>query len=425
MAMPVLMFGFSTGPPGARTGAPVDGGTTCNACHRTGTLNDGKGKLLISASAYTPGAKQKITVTLSHPEAQRWGFEITARLMSDETKKAGTFVVPADLRMVCGPTATAAPCGDTVEFVSHLQPQTGAGTGAGRTWEFEWTAPDTNAGGVVFYAAGNAANNNSTNAGDFIYTTSLVIGPASSTAAKPSISAGGISDAWTGMPVIASNGWVGISGANFAGANTPWDRAINGVALPIFLGGVTVKINDRAAPIYFAGPTQIYALAPLDGTSGNVPVVVSTPAGDSAPVMVRKEPTAPALLTSPGPNNRMFAVVAAADGTILGRPGTDSRVTRAVRPGETIFLFGSGWGATEPLVTADRAVAAEAALVEKPTVSINNAAVTVIGTPTLFSAGLYQASVTVPAGLADGDYAIVLTAGGASSSNNVFLTVAR
>ncbi|MBI4909782.1 MAG: hypothetical protein HY820_39560 [Acidobacteria bacterium] len=425
MAMPVLMFGFSNGPPGARTGAPVDGGLACTACHRGGTLNDGKGRLLITAAAYTPGTRQKITVRLEHPDAQRWGFEITARLMSDETKKAGTFVVPAELRQVCGPTATAAPCADdAVEFVTHLRPETGAGTGTGRTFEFEWTPPAASAGGVVFYAAGNAANNNNTNAGDSIYTTSLVIGPAGN-APRPAISAGGISDAWTGQPVIASNGWVGISGANFAAANTQWDRAINAGALPIFLGGVTVKINDRAAPIYFAGTTQLYALAPLDDTTGNVPVVVSTPAGDSAPMMVRKAAAAPALLSSPGPNNRMFAVVAAANGAILGRPGTDTRVTRAARPGEVIFIFGSGWGPTEPLVTADRAVAAEAAMVDRPSVTVNNTGVTLMGTPTLFSAGLYQTSFVVPAGLADGDYPIVLTAGGAASSSNVFLTVAR
>lgn len=423
MAMPVLMFGFSTGPPGARTGAPVDGGLACNACHRTNPLNDGKGKLSITAASYTPGAKQKITVRLEHPDAQRWGFLLTARLASDETKKAGTFVVPEDLRLVCGAAATAAPCGDAVEFVSHLQPQTGAGTTGGRTWEFEWTPPDTNAGAVVFYAAGNAANNNGNNNGDSIYTTSAVIGAAGGNAPSPTISS--ISDGWTGMPVIASNGWVSISGSNFASANTPWDRAINGAALPIFLGGATVKVNDRAAAIYFASPNQIYALAPLDDTTGNVSVVVSTAAGSSAPGTIRKAAAAPALLNAPGPNNRLYAVVAASDGTILGRSGTDSRVTRAARPGETIYLFGSGWGKTDPLVTADRTVAIEAPMSTPPTVSLNGANVALVGTPTLFSAGLYQAVITVPAGLADGDYPIVLTAEGAASSNNVFLTVAR
>ena len=43
-----------------RTGAPVDGGTACIACHRTGVLNDGRGTLTVSASPYTPGVKQTV-----------------------------------------------------------------------------------------------------------------------------------------------------------------------------------------------------------------------------------------------------------------------------------------------------------------------------------------------------------------------------
>ena len=43
----------------------------------------------------------------------------------------------------------------------------------------------------------------------------------------------------------------------------------------------------------------------------------------------------------------------------------------------------------------------------------------------LISAGLYQVNVVVPAGLAAGDNAIVLQAGGVSSQANAFVSVSQ
>jgi uncharacterized protein (TIGR03437 family) len=168
----------------------------------------------------------------------------------------------------------------------------------------------------------------------------------------------------------------------------------------------------------------LYVLVPLDETTGNVDVVVSNANGTSNAVTIRKVEAAPALLNSPGANGRMFAIMAAPDGTILGKTGTDGRIGRAARPGERIFLFGSGMGPTNPIATADRTIATEAPLATLPTLTINNAPVEVVS-GTLFNCGLYQLSLTVPASLADGDYNVMVTAGGITSSNSVFLSVVR
>jgi len=70
-----------------RTGAAVDGGLNCTACHVGAAANsDPRGKLTISTANYKPGVQQTIRVKLEHPEAQRWGFELTARALNDETK---------------------------------------------------------------------------------------------------------------------------------------------------------------------------------------------------------------------------------------------------------------------------------------------------------------------------------------------------
>ena len=41
---------------------------------------------------------------------------------------------------------------------------------ASRTWQVRWTAPSTDIGTVRFWFAGNAANGNGDNQGDYIYT---------------------------------------------------------------------------------------------------------------------------------------------------------------------------------------------------------------------------------------------------------------
>src|SRR5256885_10387542 len=91
-AVPLTLFAFSTGPPIKRTGAPVDGGVTCTACHTSFTLNDASGgSVFIQAVPYTPGVKQTITVRGNHPTPIPFGFQLTAPLPSDETKEARTF----------------------------------------------------------------------------------------------------------------------------------------------------------------------------------------------------------------------------------------------------------------------------------------------------------------------------------------------
>ena len=85
LAAPITLLAFSTGPPVRRTGAPIDGGLNCSVCHFTfaPANSDSRGSVAIAAASYSPGVMQTITVTVMHPEAIRWGFQITARAISD------------------------------------------------------------------------------------------------------------------------------------------------------------------------------------------------------------------------------------------------------------------------------------------------------------------------------------------------------
>lgn len=406
----------------------ADGGLSCTACHRGADPNpDTKGRLALTVATYTPGVKQTIRVALTHTEATRWGFQLTARLESDPTKAAGTFTPAANLvRVRCGLTgAQDAPCNGEVEFASHVAASTNAGTTGGRTWEFDWTPPATNVGKVVFYAAGNAANNSGSNAGDFIYTTSITVDPAAS-GARPAISRGGVADGFNFTTTgISNHTWVAIFGTNLAPSTVTWDDFIQNSVLPTTLAGTSVKINNKPAAVYFVSPGQINALAPVDDAVGDINVVVTTGGGDSDPIVVRRAAASPAFYAPFSQGGRFFVTAAALDGTIIGKVGLDSRVRRAARPGETIAIFGTGFGVTNPAAPADRVVTGSPVLVTKPTIRIGEAVADFAGNGNLVGAGLYQFNVTIPATIADGDIAITAEVGGVRSANTVFISVAR
>jgi uncharacterized protein (TIGR03437 family) len=146
-------------------------------------------------------------------------------------------------------------------------------------------------------------------------------------------------------------------------------------------------------------------------------VVVTTTAGNSSPFMVTSQVTSPGFF--PWPNNQPVAThldftYAAANGSIVGVN------TVPAAPGETIVLWGSGFGPTTPAYPFG---------VEIPATPVfstsNNVVVTLNGAPaTVYAnvaalastyAGLYQLGVTIPASLANGTYTIITTVNGITS----------
>src|SRR5262249_16632904 len=149
---PLALYGFSTGPPTLRTGAAVDGGVDCTICHTTfrPANSDPRGKVTIQTDPYKPGVSQIVKVIVEHPEAMRWGFQLAARLASDETKQAGTFDPKDIFRLRCGMAGANGPCNGALEFISHTRnvnfDGTAPGTAGGHTFEVTWTPPDTDVG---------------------------------------------------------------------------------------------------------------------------------------------------------------------------------------------------------------------------------------------------------------------------------------
>jgi hypothetical protein len=84
--IPVMIYAKADGPDPRKTGAPGD--NLCTECH-VGTANPSGGKVEVSFAGgltYTPGAKQRLTVTVTDLQARGVnGFQLTARLASNES----------------------------------------------------------------------------------------------------------------------------------------------------------------------------------------------------------------------------------------------------------------------------------------------------------------------------------------------------
>lgn len=221
------------------------------------------------------------------------------------------------------------------------------------------------------------------------------------------------------QPGIASGTWISIFGANLAPSAAAWSGSdfING-RLPTSLNGVSVLIDGRAAYIAYVSPGQINALVPDDPAAGPVPVQAMTASGASNTLSVDKEAVAPAFFMLGG--NYVAAVHA--DGTYVGKPGLiPGAAARPAQPGETIMLFGTGFGPAAPPQPAGQLVTSPVRLANQVQVTIGGVAARV-DYAGLVESGLDQINVTVP-DVPNGDATILATVGGVTTAAGILIPV--
>jgi uncharacterized protein (TIGR03437 family) len=432
--LPGLLIAFSAGPPVKSTGAAVDGGLNCTVCHRTfGTANpDSLGSVVISAASYTLSVKQIIKVTVTHPEAARWGFQLTARLVSDETKPAGTFTGDDIVKVLCD-DGTAAPCASAsqTQFAEHSNaPRTA--TGAGFTFNVTWTPPATDAGDVIFYAAGNAADGNGAPTNDRIYTTALRISGPCSLMQKPSIAAA--LNGASFLPAWNSGSMMSLFGANFAAAGRT--RAVTaadivGQKFPQALGCIAVSVNGQSAPLAYVQGDQINFQAPtLTNAASASVVVIANPGGPnelrSDPfVVTTQQAFAPALFTF---NGKSVAATNAAGTAIIG----DGTIPTSVpaKPGDIVVMYATGLGNTTPAFSPGDIANTAARLAAAVSVSVGgiqvpDAEVLYAGASPQSICGLQQINVRLPAALPDGNVPLTLSMRGTQSQPGITIAIKK
>lgn len=151
------------GAPNGFSGAPDE--NDCRACH---TSSASQGTFVLNVPrVYVPGATYPVTVTHTNADTtrKRWGFQLTALIGIDG---AGTF------------SATDQNSQAAVEngrpYANHTNTGSFTNQTGGATWTFNWTAPAAGKGRVLFWAAGNQADNDRSSDGDqIVFTQSFSI----------------------------------------------------------------------------------------------------------------------------------------------------------------------------------------------------------------------------------------------------------
>jgi uncharacterized protein (TIGR03437 family) len=150
-----------------------------------------------------------------------------------------------------------------------------------------------------------------------------------------------------GFTSIAPATWIEIYGQNLGLTTSDWTGAFVGNNAPTSVGGTTVTVGGEPLFIDYVSPGQVNGQVPSDVATGPQPVIVTTAAGSSTAFTIKVNATQPGLL-APTPfdiNGTQYAVALFSDGFYDLPPGLVSEVaSRRAVPGDTIMLFGIGFG---------------------------------------------------------------------------------
>lgn len=242
-----------------------------------------------------------------------------------------------------------------------------------------------------------------------------------SISANPVVASTGITNAAQSAASIAEGTYITIKGTHLAPTKRAWRAAdFTGNKLPTSLDGVSVTVNGQPAYISYVSPVQINLLTPANlPTSGTAAVEVSVSGLTSARINVTPTPVAPSFFLF---NSDKYIAATHANGSLIGPTTLFPNASTPAVAGETIVLYGNGFGATNPAATAGEVLPAPAMLATMPTILFNGIAAT-IQYAGMTATGLYQFNVVVPTSLPEGDAAVVAQFRGMTSPAGAFITI--
>ena len=213
---------------------------------------------------------------------------------------------------------------------------------------------------------------------------------------------------------VAANTYVTIKGNNLAATKRSWataDFGTTGTALPTSLDGVSVTLNGEPAYLIYISPVQINLLTPTDLPAvGRITVQVTNGTLTGSTINVTPQAVAPSFFLW---DTASHIAATHANGLYIGTATSTPPGTPAA-PGETVVLWGNGFGATNPPAVNGQVLAGAAPMVQTPTISFNgiNGTVAFAG---LTLTGLFQFNVTIPSNSADGEVVVLATTMGVTA----------
>jgi uncharacterized protein (TIGR03437 family) len=226
----------------------------------------------------------------------------------------------------------------------------------------------------------------------------------------------------------APGSWIEIYGYNLASDTRSWTGAdFNGNTAPTLLDKVSVMIAGQAAFIDYISPNQVNALLPSNIATGELQLTITNGGLTGAPVDVTINAMLPGLLAPLDflIGHNQYVVAQLLDGTFVLPTGTIAGITsRPAKPGESIVIYGIGFGAVTANIPAGQIASGQTQLVLPFQISFGQAPAQVLYSglaPSLV--GVYQFNVVVPA-VPDSDLVpLTFSLGGVAGSQTLFTAV--
>lgn len=181
----------------------------------------------------------------------------------------------------------------------------------------------------------------------------------------------GMVPVYSDVPILEPGSWVSVYGTNLANSTVAWNGNF-----PTTLGNVTVTIDGKPAYLWFVSSGQINLQVPDDANTGCVPFVVNTPNGtvSSSVQLASVSPSlsmldsvyAAAVILTPNGSGAYGGGTYDLDGPV----GRFSYPTRPAKRGESVVLYGVGFGPTNPAVPAGQVYSGAAPTVNNVQVNL-------------------------------------------------------
>jgi uncharacterized protein (TIGR03437 family) len=231
------------------------------------------------------------------------------------------------------------------------------------------------------------------------------------------------------FPAIAPATWIEIYGYNLATTRSQtWvGTDFNGNQAPSALGGTTVTVAGKPAFVDFVSAGQVNVQVPSGIAAGPQPVLVTTAGGTSLAYTVTVKTTEPGLLAPPAfilKGTQNVVALFANTLTYVLPVNLAGVVTARARAGDTITLYGIGFGTVTPDTPAGQIVQQTNALQSALQVFFAGipASVSYAGFAPGY-VGLYQFNVLVPTVAASDTVPLTFTLAGTAGPQNLVIAV--
>ena len=230
-----------------------------------------------------------------------------------------------------------------------------------------------------------------------------------------------------GFPSVAPGTWMEIYGFDLAGTSRQWAYSdfVGGTA-PTSLDGVRVVIGGQDAFVAYISPGQVNAQAPSNIGLGQQQVTVMDGARTAAVYSVNVNATQPGLF-APLPlkiGERQYVAAFISGGYTYAAPSSaiPDATSRPARPGETIVLYGIGFGPVTPRADAGQVVEQNNTL-DLPIQFFFGQTPAVHAYAGLVGIGLYQFNVLVPNGVSGDAVPLSFALGGTRGEQTLVVAI--